>query len=687
VFLCWRPLFYGGGLVGGDTYPYFLPQKQFIGEEFSAGRLPLWHDRTSLGYPLLAESQGGVFYPASVLLLFLDAHTAYHVSFLLHYWLAVIIAWRFARAQGMQNTAAVFTAIVFVYSWFPARASLEWSIIGAVWLPMCLWQTQRLLESPSWSRFFGCAVAFATHLLAGHYSLAFITQLSCFMLVARTMWLQCRHGRGLMLVRSLIPPIAITSAFLLAAVQVLPTLELKQISQRDGSGESSVFQPGYGHLPPLYLTQIVGSWWYWHSPEILASEAVQKLPAFVESATNPVEAHFYPGIIPLLLTLMLLSSRVRYRLQRRAWKFWLLLTVLGLTYATGALIPLTHRLPGFSFFMGPGRYTMISTLGVATAAGFVLDQICARRSTFQKLLLLVLLGTVAFVDVRWSTQTVSDAVVVQNPPWNGLQESWIAETLRSEGGNSRVRLLAPGPNIGNLFGVSSLPQYLGIGPAAYFSEELELVGPEANPEETYPSVEVLAKLQYLSVTHILATEEIRNPDDQLVLVRSGPDTFLNRVWGRGDSPCWLYRIEDSEDRIRIVPRDAAGKFIVRRTPQRFEAEVEMLEAGTLVWSELAYPGWESEVIAIDESGKATSLQATDSAQAETLLRTLALPEGTLRVIWEYRPGSFVRGAVVSFASFSLLMGFVIAAAIRKKKCSQESVEPVGVAMAGRIPGE
>ena len=34
----WGPLWTGGGIVGGDTYSYFLPQKQFLAERMKAGR-------------------------------------------------------------------------------------------------------------------------------------------------------------------------------------------------------------------------------------------------------------------------------------------------------------------------------------------------------------------------------------------------------------------------------------------------------------------------------------------------------------------------------------------------------------------------------------------------------------------------------------------------------------------------
>ena len=277
----WRELLMGGGIVGGDTYPYFFPQKQVMAEGFALGELPLWHDRTSLGYPLHAESQAGIFYPTNQLLYrLLGINTAYNTSIMLHYAMAFVFAWRFCRCQMLSQPSSLLAAMVFVYGWFPPRLSLEWSIIGGVWFPCCLWLTDRLINRPS--RGAGCllAMAFGTHLLAGHFTLAFITQLCCVgyaVLVGVTVgWvsrpvqildittgLESRPTVNAFKAGSLVVT-AIAVGILLAAVQLIPTLELRQMSQRDGG--HAVFNPMYGHMPPVYLSQLVASWWYWHSP-------------------------------------------------------------------------------------------------------------------------------------------------------------------------------------------------------------------------------------------------------------------------------------------------------------------------------------------------------------------------------------------------------------------------------------
>src|SRR5215831_13172320 len=68
TLIFWRPLWTGGGLVGSDIYAYYLPQKAYYARELRAGGLPLWNNQIGNGYPQVAESQTGVFYPPNLAL-------------------------------------------------------------------------------------------------------------------------------------------------------------------------------------------------------------------------------------------------------------------------------------------------------------------------------------------------------------------------------------------------------------------------------------------------------------------------------------------------------------------------------------------------------------------------------------------------------------------------------------------
>ena len=58
--LSWHGLLRDHDLNGGDTWPYFMPQKVVLAESLQNNEIPVWHHHTGLGYPLLAESQAAL---------------------------------------------------------------------------------------------------------------------------------------------------------------------------------------------------------------------------------------------------------------------------------------------------------------------------------------------------------------------------------------------------------------------------------------------------------------------------------------------------------------------------------------------------------------------------------------------------------------------------------------------------
>ena len=70
---------------GGDVTQFFLGLMAFYRESLQEGRLPVWNDLWGYGFPGLAESQMGVFYPVHVFLYrWLNTETAYVVSLVFH---------------------------------------------------------------------------------------------------------------------------------------------------------------------------------------------------------------------------------------------------------------------------------------------------------------------------------------------------------------------------------------------------------------------------------------------------------------------------------------------------------------------------------------------------------------------------------------------------------------------------
>eukprot|EP00913_Durusdinium_trenchii_P010932 g10261.t1 len=541
----WMDLWRGGGLIGGDTYTYFYPQKVYFAERLAAGEFPLWNRLAGHGYPLVAESQTGALYPCNVVLYRLfDVTTAYNIVQISHYVLTFLFTWMYARRFGQSNRAALFAAVAFTYSWFPFRISLEWAVVSGAWLPAALWCTESLLQTRWWRYAILLACVLALQMLAGHFNLAFITQLLLAVYIPGRLWFarrpvdadSSRSNTFLLCVAGIL------FGFALAAVQLLPTWELKKQSQRAEVG--GAHNPGYGHTPIWYWSQAVAPWsWYG-----LGIDLNSRLPDDAP-LTNDIEAHLYFGLIPLALFLCgLLGLRM---FKQRELLLWLLIGIAALFYTTGWFLPVTQHLPGFSFFMGPGRYSILTTLAVSIIAAAVLDRWMRVSSLFRREFLFVLVVAGTLVDLLMVARMVPNAVIVDNPPVDAIEQSEIRRLLLNE--SEPVRLFCRGPNLPTLIGVSSTPQYLGIGPAAYFDPDVAMPLPfpfdadPDNPNDDAPTAEQVEWLRNAGVTHVLSFTELDDARWPVTLLWQGGDAFFNRAWGRRE-PFFLYRLNGARGR-------------------------------------------------------------------------------------------------------------------------------------------
>ncbi len=642
--LFWGSLYLGYGLIGGDVYSYSLPQKVFLSDELARGEIPLWNPLVGQGYPVLGESQTAALYPLNLLCFgLLDVQTAWNLVLLLHYLLAFLAAVWCGRWLGLQRTGSLLAAIVYVYGWFPPRAFLDWAILGGVWLPWSLgclaayWQTRR----PRYA--LGLSLGIGLQLLGGHYQLALLTWLLLFAWGSWQVW-RSRQTPG-MIRRAVIVCLAFGLGVGLAAVQLLPTWELKGRSQRASAGGEH--EPAYGHIPPIYLSQLALPW-VWYDANIDLDAALAKLTYLaVPAGTNRVEAHLYVGLIPFWLLIGLLAIAWKERRLDPATLFWLLVVGLSLLYATGWLMPLLRFVPGFNFFRGPGRAGVLTTLAWAVLAGMAIDRLKVALSP--RLVPIIIPGLVllTILDLWWTPQAVSYAVSIPHPPIEDREQSPLRHWVREQ--TEPVRLYAPGANLPTVLGVSAVPVYMGLGPEEYFDPALTLP-PAADGDFHTWSPERVAWLRNAGVTHILSFEGLNQRGWPVDLVWAGFDPFLNRAWSRFQEPLWLYRLREAPGRLVFESEDPDAIATLREDhPLRVQVEAKSASGGRLILKDLHYPGWEVTV----------NGQPAAGAVFGGMFRSVMLPAGKCDVVWRYRPAAVYWGGGLSgLAVLGLIAGFL-----------------------------
>lgn len=702
TFVFWWPLYGGAGFIGGDLYPYFFPQKAFYTDCLKAGHFPLWNDLTGFGYPVLGESQTGAAYPFHLIFYStLSLNTAYNAEHLLHYLICFVGTWLFARRLAMTNSGACLTALVFTYGWFPPRACLEWAILTGAWLPVSLWCVESYLQVRTWRYAIALSAAIGLQLLAGHFHLAFITLL---LVVTYSTWRlnfdqhssQVSGGDQSPLLHNRFATVgivlALTAGTGLAAVQLFPTWELKRRSSRVVAG--SDYDPAYGHTPPIYVSQLIAPWcwyspqaidednivrtiaecaapWQWFGPaqDIENAEAKYDLDLAIQrcrfaaagAGTNKIEAHCYCGLVPFCLAMcgvvFWFQSRRDLTIRRRCGAFWMIAGLLALIYATGWLLPIGRHLPGFSFFRGPGRYGIVTTLAVALFAGWTLSDLSARFSNRAVRNVLFALVFISTAGDLWLVSRMVTYTVMTYPPRIAFRESSeVRQKLLSE--PTPPRLLAPGPNVCNMLGVSSVPWYLGIAPSEYVDPQFAIPPipkPASDGRPTLCTPELREWLGRSGVTHVLNFEPLDEASWKAQLIWSGTDPFLNRVWGRQE-PIYLYRFlsnRDANDTDAFHGRAYSVDNNCRVDPDDWRSvpaesrsySLKSVEGGEalIVTTELQYPGW-----TVYHDGVPVE------ARSQGMFRAVQLSQAAGKVIWKYQPRSVYVGAIVSLSTFILL---------------------------------
>ena len=301
----------GEALFWGTPFLQFVPWRSWAWETLSSGHLPLWNPLVGMGAPLAANYQSALFYPPNWLLLILAAAggpawlawggTLLVIAHLA--WSGVGMAW-LVRRLGMNPLAQVVSGLAFgMGGYLVARAGF-FSINAAVsWLPWILAAGTRLAVpdglassdavGKGWRslamRTLPLAICLAFQLLAGHAQTAFYTLLLLAAWTCLWGWLLARWKGLRQAAAGLVLAVGLGAA--LAAIQLFPTAEYLQQSQRSSSVDFN-YAMNYSFFPLRFLTLL--------APNLLGSPAWGN---YLLKADNYWEDAVYIGLLPLLLAL------------------------------------------------------------------------------------------------------------------------------------------------------------------------------------------------------------------------------------------------------------------------------------------------------------------------------------------------------------------------------------------------
>ena len=301
--------------IAADVVRQLYPWRDLAIGMFKSGQIPLWNPYAFSGYPLLANLQSSVFYPLNSLFFVFNSKTAWIIYVLSQPVLAFTFMYLFLRSLNLSKYAALFSGLAFGFMGYMA-VWFEWGVVGqsALWLPLILYGITGYFKSKSSKFLVLSSVGLACSLFSGHIQTTVyvgIVMLSYYVFSAFLTEKDFNKG-----FRALISGAwFILLALGISAIQILPSLELLQLSARNIPQSESLFygfQLPYSHLVTVFAPDFFGN------------------PG-VGNAWQPNYAEFlaYFGIVTLVFAVI----GILYRKKNKPIYFFLCLSGLSLLFA------------------------------------------------------------------------------------------------------------------------------------------------------------------------------------------------------------------------------------------------------------------------------------------------------------------------------------------------------------------
>ncbi len=342
----------------GDISLFDYPIRVALASAFAQGRLPLWSPGMMMGFPLMGEGQIGALNPLNqILYRVLPAYRALGLEMLLHLGWMMVGTYYFARQIKLGIPSAALAAIVFagnayVMPFFP-------SLLATIaWLPWSLWLLEKLIAAKrsrarvAWFVLLCGTIVMQIFSAHPYHELFNAGMLMVYATAWR--WRQSNRIDPHAHLRWWQPPGLVIAAVLIAlgigAVQLIPTFELSQVSNRARLtyDEFTIYSVELQHLLLLVAP--------------FAQGGVYGVPGGVVG---------YLGILPLLLALIAPIIR-----RHRETLFWAGLAFGGLALAFGRNNPfyaLLYNVPLFNSFRIADRFLYFFVFAAAMLSAFALD--------------------------------------------------------------------------------------------------------------------------------------------------------------------------------------------------------------------------------------------------------------------------------------------------------------------------
>lgn len=358
-----------------DIVTQIYPWKKITIDSWKLGQIPLWNPYSFSGTTHAANYQTAVFSPVNLLYFMLPFLDAWSVSILLQPLLAGIFMYFLLRCLDRSQGAGLIGAIAFMFCGFltvwMAYGTLSWAVL---WLPLLIAAAVRHFRKRSWSNLFMVSIGLAWSFFSGHF------QMSVYVLMALVAFIVYQAVRTKQMKATIELVSVVVLGLMLAAVQILPSLEAYSQSLR-----SELFVQSGGIAWQYFITIF--------SPDFFGNPVTRNdwFGYYAEWAS-------YIGVVPLLLAVYAILRRTKHI------GFFLGLALISFLIATPTPINafvVWLKIPGISTSYA-ARIIILTSFSLAVIAAYGLDRL---REDWEKRKMSVVypnfFGIALFLGVLW----------------------------------------------------------------------------------------------------------------------------------------------------------------------------------------------------------------------------------------------------------------------------------------------
>lgn len=360
-----------------DVVSVLYPFKMLGIDQLLGGNLPFWNPSIFNGTPLLANFQSAFFYPLTLLYFVLPKVDAWSLSVVAQPFLAMVFTFLLLKALGLSKISSSLGAIVYSFAGFNI-IWLGYNAHGhtAALVPLVLLATYKFFSTQYLRWLALLSLTVGLEVFAGYPQLVIYTLILSF---AWSVFLTI--SKKLSVVKLAVWCFFILVGIALASVQIFPSLELYQLSQRSQEGI-----PGGQYLAFLPWQNLITL----IAPDFFGSPATGNFWG-IGDYTNTVS---YVGLVGLVLAIFAILHSQKNPYVR----FWIAATVVILLLSLPT--PLAQGARSLPFIGGGAaatRMLALFNLSAAILAAFGMEVLIDKKLNLQQRLASVIYPWAAFV--------------------------------------------------------------------------------------------------------------------------------------------------------------------------------------------------------------------------------------------------------------------------------------------------